>query len=85
MGLLAGAGRSKDEVNYRQYEKCLTCTHFYNPGSCELVQGNISPDGLCDLWEIRPRKNIGKDASFYKEQYAKNPTAFADNLPGGGR
>lgn len=83
MGLMAGAGRSKDEVNYRQFEKCLTCTHYY-PNSCELVAGNISPDGLCDLWEIRPKKNQGLDAEFYKQQYSKNPTAFAKTLPGGG-
>lgn len=71
MSLLAGAGRSKDEVNYRHFEKCSTCTHFYPSNSCELVQGNISADGLCDLWEIRPKKNQGIDGEFYKEQYSK--------------
>lgn len=71
MGLLAEAGRTKEEVNYRQYEKCLTCMHFYGPNSCELVKGSISPEAVCDLWEMKP-KDTGKDASFYMDQFAKD-------------
>lgn len=85
MGLLAGSGQDKGTVNYRHYEKCGTCMHFYqSSGTCDLVKGNISPDMVCNLWEIMSRKNEGLDGEFYKEQYAKNPGAFAKNLPGGG-
>jgi len=70
MGISAGAGLSKEEVNYRHYEKCQTCMHFYPQNSCDLVQGNISSDAVCDRWEIKP-KDEGKDASFYKSEFDK--------------
>jgi hypothetical protein len=69
-GVVAGAGRDKNEVNYRSHEKCLTCMHFYPLNSCELVAGNISSDAVCNLWEIKKREE-GKDGGFYMEEYAK--------------
>ena len=45
--------------------------HFYYPNSCEIVDGNISPDNVCKKWEIKPRKNEGKDSEYYKEEYEK--------------
>lgn len=78
MGLLAGRGKEKDEVNYRQYEKCATCTHFYSPNSCDRVAGNISPEAVCSLWEMKESKsNIGADGNDYIKEYNKNPTKFA--------
>jgi hypothetical protein len=72
MGLTPGAGLSKDEVNYRQHEKCKTCNYFYNPGSCEIVAGNISADNVCDKWELGTEKDKdGKDGEFYQREYAK--------------
>ena len=71
MGLVPGAGLNKEEVNYRQHEKCKTCTHFYYPGSCDVVDGNISPDTVCDKWEVKPRSNEGKDGEFYQDEYVK--------------
>jgi hypothetical protein len=71
MGLVPGAGLNKEEVNYRQHEKCFTCNYFYYPNSCEKVDGNISPDGVCNQWEIKPRKNDGKDGEFYRDEYRK--------------
>lgn len=68
--LKAGAGLSKDEVNYRQHEQCNTCMHFYPPNSCETVDGNVSPEAVCDKWGIKP-KDQGKDGSFYIEEYKK--------------
>jgi hypothetical protein len=70
-GIAAGVGLSKDEVNYRHHEKCSTCTHFYPQNSCEIVSGNISPDAVCNKWEIKPRDNEGKDAEFYRAEYSK--------------
>ena len=69
-GIVAGAGKSKEEVNYRQHEMCKTCTHFYNPGSCSVVAGNISTDAVCDMWAIRPPSKP-KDGEFYKGEYDK--------------
>jgi hypothetical protein len=45
--------KPKDQVNYRQHQKCLTCDHFFTSGVCEMVDGNISPDNVCDLWEVK--------------------------------
>ena len=71
MGLVPGAGLNKEEVSYRQHEKCFTCTHFYYPNSCEIVDGNISPDAVCKKWEVKPRMNEGKDGEFYNAEYQK--------------
>jgi hypothetical protein len=30
--------------------KCATCGHFRAPSSCELVEGQISPDGWCKFY-----------------------------------
>jgi hypothetical protein len=70
MSILAGKGLSKEEVNYRQHEQCKTCMHFYPMNSCDIVDGNISSDAVCDKWEMKPRDN-GKDAEFYMEEYKK--------------
>jgi len=72
MGLVPGAGLNKDEVNYRQHEKCKACTHFYYPGSCDVVDGNISPDTVCDKWEVKPKQSSGMDGEFYASEYEKN-------------
>ena len=68
MGILAGAGLNKEEVNYRQHEKCSSCTHFYYPNSCDVVDGNIAPDTVCNKWEIKPKQE-GKDKDFYMNEY----------------
>jgi len=31
-------------------QKCSTCTNFIAPNSCKLVDGQISPEGWCNLW-----------------------------------
>ena len=73
MGLMPGAGLKKDEVNYRQHEKCKTCNYFYHPGSCEIVAGNISSENVCDKWELGTEDDKdGKDGEFYQREYSKN-------------
>ena len=69
-GIVAGAGHNKEEVNYRLHEKCKTCNYFYFPGSCEIVEGNISPDAVCDKWEIEDKKEP-MDGDGYKAEYDK--------------
>ncbi len=71
MGLIAPKGLDKDEVNYRQHEQCLTCMHFYHPNSCDLVAGNISPEAVCDRWQLKEKSSTGKDAEFYLQEYGK--------------
>ena len=61
---------NKDDVNYRQHEKCNTCNYFYYPNTCEIVAGNISPDAVCDKWEIKPKKEP-MDGESYKAEYDK--------------
>jgi len=64
---------NKDDVNYRQHEKCMTCNYFYHPNTCEIVQGNISSDAVCDKWEIKPKKEP-MDGESYKAEYDKQQT-----------
>ena len=72
-GILAGAGIDKEKVNYRQHEQCSTCAYFYPLNSCRKVSGNISPEAVCDLWELtdstakhRPNKQ------FFQKEYEKS-------------
>ena len=41
-------------VKYQQQpkgdQKCATCVQFVPPNSCNLVEGNINPEGWCVLW-----------------------------------
>lgn len=46
--------QDKADVNYRpgdELQSCKTCAAFSPPQSCTKVQGEISKDGLCDLFE----------------------------------
>jgi hypothetical protein len=71
MGIVAGSGLKKEDVNYRQHEQCNTCMHFYPLNSCDIVDGNISPEAICGKWEMK-KKDVGKDAEFYMDEYEKN-------------
>jgi hypothetical protein len=70
-GLHPGNRQSKEQVNYRQHEKCLNCDHFFNSGSCDMVSGNISPANVCDLFEIKSAEPQGKDREFYQAEFNK--------------
>ena len=70
-GIVAGSGMDKETANYRHHERCSTCCHFYPPNSCESIKGNISPEAVCNRWEIKPRPR-GKDGSFYLNEYGKS-------------
>ena len=60
--------QSKDSVNYRSHQKCGNCGHNLNNGQCEVVDGNINSDNMCDLWTlIEPRPYYNKE--FYTEEY----------------
>jgi hypothetical protein len=41
-------------VKYQQQpkgdQKCATCVQFVPPNACNLVEGNINPEGWCVLW-----------------------------------
>ena len=63
----------KEGVEYRLHEQCSSCNYFYAPNTCEIVQGNISPDAVCNKWEIQPKKEP-MDGESYKAEYNKvNP------------
>lgn len=45
----------KSVVNYRpgvEGQDCLSCANFDEPDRCQKVRGEISPTGVCDLWEV---------------------------------
>ena len=75
-GILAGAGIDKEKVNYRHHEQCGNCGYFYPANSCKKVKGNISPDAVCNLWELSdssegPQRRPGKE--YFKKEYS-SPT-----------
>ena len=45
---------SKEAVKYQDSpssgQKCSDCTYFQAPGSCGVVDGTISPNGWCSLY-----------------------------------
>ena len=77
-GVVAGAGIAKDKVNYRlapedSQEKCKTCAYFYPLNSCKKVSGNISPEAVCDLWELTDSATKHRpDKKFFQREYEKN-------------
>jgi hypothetical protein len=65
------ARRSKESVNYGHSKKCQMCDHFQGLSSCELVDGSISPDGVCDLYEMKAAGPKYHDKQFYQSEYDK--------------
>ena len=80
-GVVAGAGIDKDKVNYRLHEQCGNCSYFYPANSCKKVRGNISPDAVCNLWELSDSagKNRRPGKDYFEKEYNKptfnNPRA----------
>jgi hypothetical protein len=73
-GLMPGARKDKESVNYRRAEKCVDCDYFLASGTCTKVAGNISPQMTCDLWEIKSEQPQGKGRAYYESEYNKmNP------------
>jgi hypothetical protein len=46
---------TQDSVQYQDEpngsEKCLDCRFFVEPKSCQLVEGDIKPNGWCKLFQ----------------------------------
>ncbi len=53
-GLEAEAKSSKAAVKYQNHpkgnQKCSGCRLFQKPHGCQIVAGNISPNGWCIAW-----------------------------------
>ena len=53
---LAQAKKSKQEAQYQDAPKdgqqCSKCKHFKN-GKCDIVEGDISPNGWCKFFEAK--------------------------------
>lgn len=74
-GLMPDARKDKATVNYRRNERCGQCDYYYPSGTCELVAGAISPDMVCDLFEVKTEHPQGKDRSYYESEYTKSKGA----------
>lgn len=52
------AKAKKAAVSYQDQPKdgarCAACAFFVEGGSCRLVEGEISPDGWCTLYQPKP-------------------------------
>ena len=60
----------KNVVDYRPMEKCSLCVTFYPPNSCSEVEGNISPDAVCNKFNIRESSKPW-NKQFYAQEYQK--------------
>lgn len=53
----AQANITKTDAKYREHpngqQRCEICLQFRPPGSCQLVQGEISPQGWCQFFAAR--------------------------------
>jgi hypothetical protein len=74
-GLVPSGRLSRQEARYRIAEnekKCSVCANYHaRTFSCDLVEGNISPDGVCREYELVKKYQDGKDGSFYNDAYRK--------------
>lgn len=59
--------KPKDEVNYRLHEQCSTCVHYYS-NACEVVEGNISADAVCNDWKLK-ESSSGHSGEFFVGAY----------------
>jgi High potential iron-sulfur protein len=45
---------SKEQAKYQDSpkdgNKCSECAYFEKPNACKIVEGDINPDGWCQLW-----------------------------------
>ena len=62
--------KDKTDANYRNCEKCQMCD-FFQGTLCEKVEGSISPEGLCQLWQLKSAPRY-KDGQFYLDEYKKS-------------
>lgn len=53
----ADAKLPQEQVSYQPSPKgdktCSGCANYEGNGSCKVVEGDISPDGWCRLWNAR--------------------------------
>jgi hypothetical protein len=56
-GARGDAKLPKEQVSYQNSPKgdkrCADCVNFEGDASCRVVEGPISPDGWCRLWNKR--------------------------------
>lgn len=64
--------KGKQEVHYRNFQACRNCGYFYKSGNCERVDGPISAEGMCNLWEPMEVSPVYRDKEYFQQQYDKD-------------
>lgn len=67
MDYIQSERRPKEDVNYRLHEQCSSCSHYFER-QCEIVNGQISPDAVCNEWKLI-ESVAGTTADFFVQQY----------------
>jgi hypothetical protein len=49
----------------------MTCGFFQQSGKCDQVDGNISPEAVCDKYSMKEKLPEIKHAEFYQDEYKK--------------
>jgi hypothetical protein len=56
---LAQFATTKENARYQSKPKgkqrCALCRHFKPPNHCQIVEGEISPDGWCRFFVAKPK------------------------------
>jgi hypothetical protein len=34
-------------------QRCATCAQFQRPNTCQIVEGSVSPNGWCKIWQSK--------------------------------
>src|SRR5215472_2792327 len=71
--LVKVATLTKAEVNYRMGDAdqhCGNCVMFHGNGTCDLVEGVITPGSVCDRWEARPAEKRGGNAQTLRDYWS---------------
>jgi len=86
---VAGEGQqSQTEANYRPAESpersCANCIHFDGEGGCEVVAGEIRPDGTSDNFEPAGGGGMASSPSASAgSPYEQGPVRMSLNEPKG--
>ena len=54
--------------------KCANCVLYYGGGACEVVEGEIAPEGVCKLWII-PEERMSEEKKSEEAPAADTPPA----------
>ena len=62
--------KSKEEAGYRHHEKCGTCGNYNKDRQCDVVEGNIAPDAVCNFYTLTADK-VPYNKGYFDKAYSE--------------